>query len=251
MRIGDTMKLFWPSVFAAMSLVACSSETTDSGPVGDSGSPAVDPAVLSILSPADGAVLVQGESVLLSAEATGTNSGDSLPIDSLEWSANVGDWQVSGNDVSVSDFPVGPLQLIATASIAGREVTAGIDLVVEPRRYELSGSINADVEVYSSEWDYTFEDDCKGAMAFVVEGATVAGSGACEAFDEPIDFLVSGTESGGVVTGEMGVSGGEENVPFTGTWNSETEVLEGSFDQTWESGDGTLRMVGTFIATAD
>ena len=245
------MKLFWPSMFAAVILTACSAGGTDGGPVGDTGSSEVDPAVLSILSPTDGAVLAEGEGVLLSAEAVGSVSGDTLAMDALDWSLNVGDWQASGNDVTVSDFPAGSLQLIATASISGREVTAVADVVVEPRRYELSGTIDADVEVYSSEWDYTFEDDCKGAMAFVIEGSSVSGTGACEAFDEPIDFLVTATEAGGVVTGEMGVSGGEENVPFTGTWDSETEVLEGTFDQTWESSDGTLRMVGMFSASAN
>ena len=245
------MKLFWPSACLAMTLVACSSENTDNGPLDDSGSTPDDPAVLAIVSPADGAVLIEGDSLTLSAEATGSVSGDVLPIDALEWSTNVGEWQVSGNDVSVSDFPAGSLQLIATASISGREVIAAADLVVEPRRYELSGRIDAVVELYSTEWNYTFEDDCKGTMVFAVEASVVSGSGACEAFDEPIEFLVTGTESGGEVTGEMGVSGGEENVPFTASWNSETEVLEGSFDQTWESGDGTLRMVGTFSASAD
>lgn len=245
------MKLFWPSACVAMTLMACTSETSDTGPVEDTASPALDPAVLSIVSPADGTVFSEGDSVTLSAEATGSVSGDVLPIDALEWTTNVGDWMVSGNDVSVSDFPVGSLQLIATASISGREVTAAADLVVEPRRYELSGSLDADVELYSSEWNYTFEDDCKGTMAFVIENSVVSGTGSCEAFDEPIEFLVEGTESDGVVTGEMGVSGGEENVPFTASWDSEAEVLQGSFDQTWESSDGTLRMVGTFSASAD
>ncbi|MEC7241673.1 MAG: hypothetical protein VXW32_10585 [Myxococcota bacterium] len=245
------MKRFWPSAFMAMTLVACSSGNTDSGPGDDTGASSEDPAVLTIVSPADGAVVTEGDSVLLSAEARGSVSGDVLAMDALEWGTNVGDWMVSGNDVSVSDFPVGSLQLIATASISGREVVAAVDLVVEPRRYDLSGRIDAAVELYSNEWNYTFEDDCNGTMVFVIEGAAVSGTGSCEAFDEPIEFLVTGTESNGQVTGEMGVSGGEENVPFTASWDSEAEVLEGAFDQTWGSDDGTLRMVGTFSASTE
>ena len=245
------MKMFWTPCFFLVTLAACGGVTTDNGPGSDSGESQIDPAVLSIVSPEDGSVFSEGDSVLLSAEAVGSVTGSVLEITALDWSLNAGEWGASGNEVRVTDLPSGALQLRATAEVAGREVVAVADLVVEPRRLELSGTMDAEVEVYSNEWDMTFEDDCRGAMAFVLEGSNLSGTGACEAFDEPIEFLVTGTENNGQVSGEMGVSGGEENVPFEGTWDDASATLTGSFDQTWESGDGTLRMVGSFSATAD
>lgn len=246
------MRKNWLLWIGVVGIVGCGGGVQSTDQVGtDSGSGPVDAAVLSVLSPADGSVLAEGEDVLLSVEAVGSVSGDILSIASVDWRLNVSEWGASGNDVSVSDLPAGNLQLIATAMVGEREVTAAVDLIVEPRRFELSGSMDAEIEVYSSEWGMTFDDDCKGPMAFVLEGNVLSGTGACVAFDETVDFLVTGTDNNGEVTGEMGVSDGEENVPFNGTWNSDTTTLMGSFDQTWESGDGTLRLFGSFSATAD
>jgi hypothetical protein len=96
-----------------------------------------------------------------------------------------------------------------------------------------------------------FDDDCNGPVAFVLDGADLTGSGSCSAFNEDLDFLITGTMSQGEVTGEMGVSGGEENVPFTGQWDKSSQVLTGQFDETWTSSDGSLRLWGSFQASVD
>jgi len=205
---------------------------------------------LEITSPADGSVHQEGAEVFLTARATGQETGDEYVVDEVVWTLGASSWSFTGNQSAVFDLPAGIHQLTATALVNTKSVKDVVSVEIVALPVELSGSVDAMVEI-SDGGSFTFDDECKGQMVFVVDGNALSGSGGCTAFDEQIDFLVSGTVSGSQVSGEMGVSGGEENVPFSGTWDAQTKTLNADFDQTWTNPDGYLRIWGIFQATAD
>ena len=239
---------FWG--FACTWLVACSSgDGSDSGD-NDSGWSGADPIVLTIASPADGSVHQEGAEIFLAVQAKGQETGESYPVDEVVWTLDASAWTFTGNQSAVFDFPAGVHQLTATAMVNSRSVQDVVSIEVVALPVDLSGTVDAMVEI-SDGGSFTFDDECKGQMVFVVDGSSLSGSGGCTAFDEQIDFLVTGTVSGSQISGEMGVSGGEENVAFSGTWNSQAKTLSADFDQTWTNPDGYLRIWGSFQASAD
>jgi hypothetical protein len=205
--------------------------------------------VLEILSPADGSAFSEGDEVFLDVSLIEDGGADTTAV-SITWTLNTGDWTVDGDGVNVTDLPVGVHVLTATADVGPNGLSKFVNISVEALPINLTGSMDGKVEVKDPD-GFGADDDCDGPMAFVLDGADLSGTGGCTAFGENIDFLVTGTVTDGQVSGEMGVSGGEENVPFTGTWDASTQVLTGAFDRTWTTTDGTLRIFGTFQATAD
>lgn len=230
-------------------LVACGGEVdADSS---DSAEP-VGILVVSIQSPLAGAVVTEGDEVFLQLEV-GYEDGESVDADSVSWSLESGAWSASGNGLTATDLPIGALQLVAEAQVGRFALSDSVSLTVEAvvvPPLDLSGSLDAMVKIADNSGN-DFDDDCNGPVVFVLDGADLTGSGSCSAFNETLDFIITGTVSAGQVTGEMGVSDGEENVPYTGEWDKDNQVLTGVFDETWTSSDGSLRLWGTFRATVN
>ncbi len=221
----------------------------------DTGGEDPGPIVLQVLSPASGSSVGLGEEVVLSAAASSEVSGETIALDSLEWRLNTGDWSATGNELKVSDFPVGSHQLIATGRRGSREATDAVDLIVEGGTHELSGRLRVTLEISDGQW--TFDDDCDVPVVLLMENSAFAGTSApCEFFEqfedykETIEWIVSGTESSGVVSGELGVADGAENIPFDGTWDASTKALSGTFDVAGSNTDGEVRFYGSIEASA-
>ena len=221
----------------------------------DTGGVDPGPLVLQVLSPTAGSTVELGENVLLSASASSELSGESVALDSLEWRLNTGDWSAMGNEVTVNDFPAGVHQLIATGRRGPREATDAIDLVVEGGSAELSGQLRVTLEVSDGQW--TVDDDCDVPVVLLMDNSSFAGTSAvCEFFEqfedykETIEWIISGTEESGVVSGELGVADGEENIPFEGSWDPVNKVLNGSFDVGGANTDGEVRFYGSLEASA-
>ncbi len=94
----------------------------------DSGGAALG-ATLHVLSPSDGAELVEGEAVWL--EVAGESAeGAPLEPEGVIWSLHGTDWTAQGNRLSVTDLQAGWALLLATAEIDGIEVYDGVEIVV-------------------------------------------------------------------------------------------------------------------------
>ena len=242
-------KVLLPVLFLS-GLLGCGGETDDVS--GDSAAP-IGILVADIQSPLDGATVTEGDEVFLQVQV-GYEDGDSVEADSVAWSVEGGSWSADGNGLSVTDLPVGALQLLAVVEVDRFVLSDTVSLTVEQKADDppltLSGNLDAAVKITDSN-GIPYSDDCDGVVEFQLDGSELTGTGDCSAFNEDLSFLITGEVNQGQVTGEMGVSGGEENVPFTGQWDEANEVLTGQFDETWTSSDGTLRLWGTFQAVVN
>jgi hypothetical protein len=108
------------AVLVGLLAIACG----DKG-AGDSGAQVV---TLSIASPDDGAFLDEGRDVLLDVEAR-DQTGAEVYVTDVAWSAD-GGWSAAGDEITVSDLPVGEYALRATAVYAGEALSASIDVYV-------------------------------------------------------------------------------------------------------------------------
>ncbi|GEM_PF-4270315 len=111
------------TTFLLVTVLACSAtDTADSTVAALSSS-------LSILSPDDGAELVQGESVWLEVAGIGPEGDEAEPAD-VRWTVHGTEWEALGNQVQVRDLPEGWALLLATAVVEGSEATDGVEIVV-------------------------------------------------------------------------------------------------------------------------
>ena len=206
---------------------------------------AVDEITFSITSPSDGARFVSGEAVVLSAAVTGVNLA---PGEELSWS--VGDWSASGNDVSVTDLPVGTLSLTARLPIDGIDYTDSVELVIEPppEPVDYEGILSLTLELESDFGDFDF--DCThDYLGFTVQpSGSLEGEGACEAINQTYVFSITGQVDGTSVSGEMQVDSADSPMAFEGTVADDGSITS-TFDETFANDDGSLRLVGDWVAS--
>jgi hypothetical protein len=226
---------------------------TDTGTASEDSGEVAGILVAEIQAPLANATFEEGTEVLLQVQVS-YEVGDLVEADSVEWSVEGSDWSVEGNGRTVTDLPVGTLQLVASAQVGQfllvDEVTVTVEELVVDTPLNLLGTIDAAVEIADNSGN-AFDDDCNGPISFTLHNSELTGVGSCSAFGEDLTFLITGEVTEGQVSGEMGVSGGEENVPFTGSWDESSEVLTGDFDETWTNPDGSLRLWGSFQAAVN
>ena len=231
------------ALVALLALTACGKSTEDTAPI--------DSPTLEIVSPMEGDVFTFGDEVTLSADGSYSVSGDPLDLTALAWSA--GDYSGVGNDLVVTDFPVGEVDLVATLDVDGREISASVMFTVEAppaEPFNLAGPFNSEVSLYVAEYDMSFDDSCNGNVQITVETDwTMTGMANCSAFGESAVFGVTGAIDGEDVSGELTVEDAEETLPFTGTWNEEAGQMSVAFDSTFASDEGELTVAGTFNAS--
>lgn len=212
---------------------------------------------LTVAAPEQGATYTLGEPVHLNV--TAKVDGKSVAVSQVAWSA--GGWSHTGNNVDVTDLPVGALTLHAEATVDGATATADVDITIEepvdntPVGYH--GSIQALIELHSSDGD--FDATCNGSLTLTGFPAdkTISGSGACEIDSDfgslgDAPFTLEGTAKDGNVSGDMVMEadGTEYRTPFTGT-GSIGAAINANYDKTHSIDGGSLRLYGTWSATPD
>lgn len=215
--------------------------STGDGGGGDGG----DSLSVNVISPEDGAVVMEGEVVTLQVGAQGGLDGASWTI------RGEPSWSAEGSPVDVSDLPVGELVLVVEAWSGQASATASVAITVEERvPVSYTGGLDAWAELDSPLW--SADGPCTGPVDFVREvDDTLAGTGGCTAdldgFEQPVDFVITGVFDGATVSGTMSSELSDEGIEFTGTVGEDGAVTC-DFDKTWTEGDGSLRIWGTLTA---
>lgn len=201
-------------------------------------------ASLTILSPTDGDVFEYGDEVTLTVEAS-YEDGTDATVSQVSWSA--GSWSGNGSTLTVADLPVGALTVAVEGKVDGETLSDSVGITVNaPAPVNFAGSLDATVELP----DYHIDTDCTGSVSFqITYDGLISGSGSCTAFDNNVSFSIDGTDSGGAIAGNMTMSDGTTDyaTPYTGT-RSESDHVSASFDKTFSTSDGKLRLYGTFTA---
>lgn len=241
MRLASLLPLF---------LLACSGSTDGSDPDGTDKDKQEAEVTIELLSPSEGEEFPYGESVPLHVEAK--RNGNPVAIESATWT--VGGWTGTGKETEATGLEPGAKTVEVEAVVGGETYTASVGITIaEPVVYTYSGTFEARV-VANIDGLGEFEDTCRTTIGFTVDAGVLAGSGVCAVFDEydfePLSFMMEGTVGGGAVEGDlvMSLDGSEARTPFSGTGRS-GQPLEASFDTTHRSGDGSVRIVGTWSAS--
>lgn len=241
MRLVSVLPLF---------LLACSGSTDGSDP--DDQDKQAAEITIELVSPTEGEEFPYGEVVPLHVEAK--RNGNPVAIESATWT--VGGWTGTGKETEATGLEPGAKTVEVEAVVGGETYAASVGITIaEPVVYAYSGTFDArvvaDIDGYGE-----FEDTCRTSISFTVDAGVLAGSGVCAVFDEygfdPLPFTMEGAVGGGAVTGElvMLIEGEEARTPFTGTGRS-GQPLEASFDTTHRANGSSVRIVGTWSATAE
>ncbi len=118
--------------------------------------------VVAIASPADGDVFAEGEPVTLNADITDLD-GVPIQVDGVSWAVFGVDWAADGNPLTVSDLPVGELDLQVIADVAGKPVRDNISITVvsdEPET-ECDDGLDDDADGLTD----CDDDDCAGVLS--------------------------------------------------------------------------------------
>jgi hypothetical protein len=238
-------------MWLALAMSCSGSGDTDKEPAEKAGE-----AALAIVSPADGDTFEAGTDVALEVE--GTVDGRAVEAKQVAWT--VGDWTGTGASTSASGLPPGTYTVSVEASVDGTTLTDSVSIeVTRPEGdadtdtdadadLSYAGTLEADVYIESDNFD--IDDHCSAALAFLVDGlGGLAGSATCNVFDTDIPFTIEGRAQDGVVTGNlvMTYDGEEGRTPFTGTGDPGTP-MQATFDSTFTSSDGSLRIAGSWSA---
>ncbi len=233
-----------------LALAGCGEPVDSAGSGGSSGSSSPgtggEELSITIISPADGAVVMEGDVVRLQV---GAPDG----LDGASWSLR-GDasWSAEGSPVEVSDLPVGELVLEVEAWSGQASASASVALTVEERvPISYAGDLDAWAELVSPLW--SADGPCVGPVDFVREvDDTLSGTGGCTAdldgYEQPVDFVIDGVIEGGAVSGTMRSELSEEAIEFSGGVDADG-LITCAFDKTWTEGDGSLRIWGTLAAS--
>jgi hypothetical protein len=191
-----------------------------------------------ITSPDDAASFEAGAVVHLAADV----SNGAEPA----WSA--GQWSTAGNDLDVTDLPVGTWDLTAAVGTASDVVAITI---TQPMPRDYAGELAMSIDLSSDEYgDYTFA--CTHiSLDFTIDPeGTLGGEGQCKSPLETYVFAMEGTVVDEVVSGFMITDATPDDpLPFEGTRTGAD--VSCTFDKTWvnEAGDGSFRLYGSFAAS--
>lgn len=224
------------------------SPTVPTDPTGGQPPGQQDELYLSITSPANDSVLQEGQEVTLSAAATDETGATTQAT--LQWSAP--GWSAQGNDLTVTDLPAGAYDLEVTATSGSLTATdaVSIEVATGPVDYEGELDMLAVLDLgFWGEYDAPCEHDY---LLFTIDTGVLIGEGACTVDSgvsvDTFVFVLDGTSDGKSVSGTMVSDLAEgEALTFTGTIDAAGHI-EASYDETWESSDGSLQLVGTFWA---
>lgn len=237
------------------SLAACGGESSSDDTSGQKDQQKSKP-VLTIAAPQDGATFTAGDDVHLNV--TATVDGKGVAVAHADWST--GSWTRTGNDIDVTDLPIGAVTLHVEALVDGVTGTADVDITIEepvdntPVGYH--GSIQALMEVHA---DIDVDATCFGNLTVTGLPAdkTLTGEGSCEIDSDfgslgDAPFTLEGTAKDGTLSGDlvMVAEGTEYRTPFTGT-GSIGAPLNASYDKTFTVDGDSLRLYGTWSATPD
>ncbi len=237
--------------FLPLLLLACSGDGSTDGDEKDSKNPEEQAVQLTLLAPEDGMEYAAEEAVPLHVEAK--RNGNPVSIESATWT--ISGWTGNGKETEATGLASGPHTVTVEAVVGGDSYTASVDITVaEPVQtlWAYSGTLEADVIAETDFGDY--DDHCSTPITFSLDSGVIAGNGTCVVFEDfdldPLNFAMEGTVRGGNVAGDLVMSfdGNEARTPFAGTGNAGSP-LTASFDTTHRSGDGSVRIVGTWTAT--
>lgn len=238
-----------------LALSACTGGSSDD--TGDKDRPGKETeekvVTITIAAPADGREFEAEEAVPLQVNAKrGSRATD---ITSATWT--IGGWTGQGVSTEATGLPSGAHTVSVDAVVGGETYTATVDITVkEPAItfWTYSGVLEADVTLESDFGD--FDDHCTAPITFTIDSGTVVGGGQCMVFDDlgvedPLVFTLEGTVRGGNITGALvtAADGEEARTPFEGTGTA-GNPLTATFDTTHRSSDGSIRIAGSWSATA-
>ncbi|MES2639822.1 MAG: hypothetical protein V4850_10075 [Myxococcota bacterium] len=236
-----------------LALAACTGGSDDTGDKDRPGKETEEKEVtLTIAAPADGREFDADEAVPL--QVTAKRGSRATDITSASWT--IGGWTGQGVSTEATGLPSGAHTVSVDAVVGGETYTATVDItVLEPAItfWTYSGVLEADVTLESDFGD--FDDHCTAPITFTIDQGTVSGGGQCMVFsdfvDDPLVFTMEGTVRGGTISGALVISSddGDARTPFEGTGTA-GNPLTASFDETHRSSDGSLRIAGSWTATA-
>lgn len=251
----------WLGIAALTGLFSCGGKD-DTGAEGEGeGEGGRGKATLRIESPSDGATFEEGEEVTFEVAATYEN-GDEADVSDVVWAA--GDWGRTGASITDNSLPVGELTIEVTATVDGHELDDSVSVTVNgPEETGDSGDSEdtGDTGDGSTTYGGRFNADltydvytvaCPGVIHLTIDADdTITGNGECyiTEIDYAVTFEVDGALSGSSLDGNLvmtGDDGSEYLTPYTGTLSG--NHIDGSFNETFTSGDGSLTIEGTFSA---
>lgn len=200
---------------------------------------------IEVLSPAGSEPYFQGVPVLLDALVT----ADGLAVGPTPtW--EVEGWSFEGNGVSVDDLPLGDHELRVRARWERGVGEATVPLrVVEPPPDPVPFEGTLDVTADITSPFYTGAIPCvhRSLSLLLHPTGALEGQGVCDAAGERLIWF-EGLVSGATLTGRMRLDGQEEDLAFTGA--REGDTLTAAFDGTFTAGQGSMRLHGSFAASA-
>lgn len=219
----------------------------DSGSAGTSVRPAAE-----ILSPDAGATFTEGDAVTLEVELRDEESGSVLEPDSVTWSASGWDGY-EGSEGTVTDLPVGELDLSVAVEWGSHTLEDTVSITVESADVSYTGALLTEIVV--TVWGMDYTEYCDGTVAFVVTGEGVLeGTGTCVLTEwQPgteLDFGLEGTVEGSGLTGAltMEYEGEVYETPFEGTRDEQGYILA-TYDELYDLDDYEVRISGEFDGT--
>ncbi len=250
------------SVVSLLLLAACSGDDAaakkDRPPLDDTAAEDTDdddrPEVtLTLVSPREDAEYATGDTVTL--EVTAKRGSRDQDIESATWT--IGDWTGEGASTEATGLPAGEHEVEVEVEVDGDTFRESVDItVLAPAQtvFTYAGTLDADV-MADIDGLGDFEDHCSSPITFTLDAGTISGSGTCAVFDEydfdPMPFTMTGSVRGGAISGAliMNFDGSEARTPYEGPGTA-GDPLTASFDTTHRSSDGSVRIVGSWSATA-
>ncbi len=222
-------------------LPACSGKDTLDSAVSN-----YQPPEITILSPADGASAFYGDEVSLEAQVNDSTTGELLDAALVQWSAD--GWSYEGAQGTVSDLPVGELELQASATVDEGSASDTVFVSILPEVVPYAGTLMADVVVSSGKTSLDYS--CEGEATITIERrSSLFGNGTClvKEIHGEFPFEIEGTQDGALIAGDMLITYGkaEYAVPFSGTEDADGS-LSAIFEGEQEFGSWLLTVSGSF-----
>jgi hypothetical protein len=226
------------------------------------------PLTVTIVSPDDGGSYPRNEPLALEVKAL--RGGHEVDVTRASWT--IGDWSAVGSPIEASNLSEGEQTVTVEVLADGDSVTASVTVTVTGREgdtdtdtdadtdtdtsadYHYAGTLEAEVVLSTNDYG-DFDDHCSAPITAALTGATLTGGGQCTIFEDfdvdPMIFTLDGTVHNGNNNGDLVMTdtdGAEQRTPYTGTGDPGTP-LQATFDNTFRSTDGSLRIYGSWTAT--